>query len=256
MTATLQAGQQAALKNFVENVLNEPPKKEWIKVNKLAKNSLYLPIQVIEDELNRVFYGLWETKNFSYKNFANEMTASIDLVVVHPVTGQTITRTGTAAVIIQQRKLKVIDDQGNVSYETPEVTDISTKIHNTLGKDMGHLKSECIKNAAKSFGRRFGNDLNRDAVEKAFLLTYEDVNKLLQKVNTREELEAAFASLGQWGIHDPATRELFSVRAHELKQEKLQINQDNEREQNTRSERTNKKVDQQPRQQSNDLFGG
>ena len=48
---------------------------------------------------------------------------------------------------------------------------IENKIKNTLVKDFPHLKSECIKNAAKSLGVRFGRALNRGKDDEYQYLT-------------------------------------------------------------------------------------
>jgi hypothetical protein len=46
------------------------------------------------------------------------------------------------------------------------ITDISKKIKTALQMDFPHMKAECLKNAAKSVGKYFGRDLNRDYFEK------------------------------------------------------------------------------------------
>lgn len=48
------------LENF-NKFLDKKPHVSKIKKNELANNSLYLPIEVIENKLNEVFMGLWET---------------------------------------------------------------------------------------------------------------------------------------------------------------------------------------------------
>src|SRR5690606_28308558 len=107
----------------------------------------YLPIEKVEEKLNYYFNGLWETRNFKYQVVVNEIVGDIELRVFHPVAGIWLTRSGAGAVMIQQTK-------------GSNITDIGSKIKNTLVKDMGHLKAECIKNAAKSLGVAFGSNLN------------------------------------------------------------------------------------------------
>lgn len=132
--------------------LGQQPKKEEIQVNKQANNSQFLPIQTIEAQLDYFYNGLWSIENFTWQVVANEIVGKIDLVVMHP-SGMQIRRTGAAAVQIQ---LKSKDKGGS-----GDITEIRDKYINTLTKDFPHLKSECLKNAAKSLGQIFGRNLNR-----------------------------------------------------------------------------------------------
>jgi hypothetical protein len=100
-------------------------------------------------ELDEMFFGLWQTENFKSQVVVNEIIGQIDLVVFHPVIKEWIRRTGTGITPIQMQR-------------GSGITEVSKKIHNTLVKDYPHLKTECLKNAAKSFGKRFGRDLNRN----------------------------------------------------------------------------------------------
>ena len=43
-----------------------------------------------------------------------------------------------------------------------DLTDVSKKIKNALEMDYPHLLADCIKSAAKSLGKAFGRDLNRE----------------------------------------------------------------------------------------------
>lgn len=129
-------------------ILNQPPKQEEIQNNPFANNAQYLPISYVEMDLDEVFFGLWKTENFTSKIVVNEVIGQLDLLVFHPVFKEWLGRTGNASTPIQMQK-------------GSGVTEVAKKIHNTLVKDYPHLKSECIKNAAKSFGKRFGRDLNR-----------------------------------------------------------------------------------------------
>jgi len=129
-------------------ILNGSPKASEVKENPFANKAKYIPVSYIEMELDEMFFGLWQTENFQSQIVVNEVIGQIDLIVYHPVIKEWIRRTGAASVPIQMAK-------------GSGVTDVQKKIHNTLVKDYPHLKSECIKNAAKSFGKKFGRDLNR-----------------------------------------------------------------------------------------------
>lgn len=139
------------LEKFIKFVDKTPPTNE-IKINKYANNTKYLPISFVEMTLDEIFLGLWSTKNFNFQVVANEIVGTIDLEVYHPTAQKWITRSGCAAVQIQQ-------SQG------ASITEIDKKIKNTLEKDFPHLKADCIKNAAKSIGKLFGRDLNRKDID-------------------------------------------------------------------------------------------
>lgn len=136
------------LNEFTEALSSKPSETE-IKINKQANNSSYIPIEVTESKLDYYFNGLWKTTDFKWQVIANELAGSIQLHIFHPVAGVWLERSGGAGVMIQFKK-------------DSEISDINNKIKNTLVKDVGHLKTECIKNAAKSLGRQFGRNLNRD----------------------------------------------------------------------------------------------
>ncbi len=129
---------------------NQLPNSDETQKNTYANNALYLPISYIEMQLDELYFGLWQTKNFRWEIVVNEVIGSIELDVFHPVKNIWITRTGSAATPIQMKKGS--DLGPNMSQY---------KIHNTLVKDFPHLKAEALKNAAKSLGKWFGRDLNR-----------------------------------------------------------------------------------------------
>ena len=104
---------------------------------------------MVENKLDELFFGLWQIKNFRWQVIANEIVGSVELGVYHPVLKDWIWREGAGATMILQKK-------------GAEITDIGAKHKNTLVKDFPHLKAECLKNAARSLGKIFGRDLNRD----------------------------------------------------------------------------------------------
>ena len=163
---------QQSIEQF-QMLLNQHPGKDEVNVNKMANNSQYLPIASIEILLDELYSGLWQAVNFRWQNVANEIIGSIDLQVFHPVAKVWITRTGAASVMIQTAR-----DQEVI---------LANKIKNTLVKDFPHLKTECIKNAAKSLGSRFGRNLNRGADEDVMYLS-EIVSQLSENGQQAYEL--------------------------------------------------------------------
>jgi len=175
------------IENF-QRFMNKEPHKSEVKINSLANNSQYIPIGSVEKTLDEVYSGLWSTKNFRTTVIANEIVGDIDLEVFHPVAKAWIKRTGSGSTMIQTSKGKPAT--------------IDNKIKNTLVKDYPHLKSECIKNAAKSLGVRFGRDLNRDDQQFSYLSEQvseytelqQSIMQLLEKVTLTEKERSSIIS--------------------------------------------------------------
>ena len=180
---------------FTKTVLAVPPDEKEILTNKAAKNAKFLPVSNIENTLDEVFFGLWETVDFHYQVVANEIIGSIVLRVFHPIACRWISRTGAAAVQIQM----ISKERGGDG----DISNVRNKIVNTLVKDFPHLKSECLKNAAKSVGKIFGRDLNREAVDDYQPITGQiefkkienDLQRKLNHCYTTDELEILWEGL-------------------------------------------------------------
>lgn len=202
---------------FMSQKLDGAPAPKNIKVNKFANNSKYLPIGYIERTLDNVYAGLWTTENFQYKVVLNEIVGTIDLKVFHPVTGTWITRTGAAAVQIQLKSEKGVPNLP---------TDIDKKILNTLTKDFPHLKSECIKNAAKSLGPIFGRDLNRDSEDSYTSLEtidqgeFESIKNALEQCKDKSQLAKVYGNLDPEQKEHPVIRSAFARRNAQLSPKK------------------------------------
>ncbi|MCF3107279.1 hypothetical protein LL912_00670 [Niabella sp. CC-SYL272] len=138
------------LQNFA-NVLNLSDPKEGVAKTPDGKAKT-LPISFVEMQLDEMFTGLWSTENFKWSVIANEVVGSIDLILIHPVTGREYKRTGAAAIQIMVNK-------------GANPLDINAKKGNALDMGFPKLKAECVKNAAISLGKIFGRDLNRTAAD-------------------------------------------------------------------------------------------
>lgn len=170
-------------------VLDEPPPQSEIQFNGQSK-SHYLPISFVETKLDEIFFGLWEITDFQFQPIANEIVGSLKLRYFHPKAKTWITRIGLGAVQIQFNK-------------GSQISDLNNKIKNTLQKDFPHLKAECLKNACRSIGKKFGRDLNRDlqdSYEPQFLTDDEEkVQSFLEEtlLNIREfEIESELKEAG------------------------------------------------------------
>ena len=144
------------------------------KTNKFQNNAKYVPISHIQTLLDQLFFGLWQTKNFSYQVVGNELVGSIELWVYHPVIKEWLVRTGVAATQIRQNR-------------GAEITDINAKIKNALEMDAPHLYADCIKSACKTLGPAFGRDLNRDFVDNYKTLVSDHINKNTYNVKEVEQ---------------------------------------------------------------------
>lgn len=122
-----------------------------------------LPISFIEMTLDELFLGQWDTANFTSKVIANEVCGELELVLLHPITGREIRRSGAAAIIIQVDKAPetIVGQARNEWALNP-----SNKKSNALDLGYPKLKAECTKNAAQSLGKIFGRDLNRKKADQ------------------------------------------------------------------------------------------
>lgn len=151
-------GYLEALQNFTARLNSEPPAESLEKTPDGRASTVV--ISHVEMTLDELFFGQWSTTNFTWSAIANEVQGAITLEVLHPVTGEKITRQGAASVIITVDKLP--DELRNDPHArnrwalSPE-----NKKPNALDLSFPKLKAECLKNAAQSLGKIFGRDLNR-----------------------------------------------------------------------------------------------
>jgi hypothetical protein len=159
-TITINHDILTKLQGFQKQFLQNDPSNKEIRKNEFANNSMYLPISFMEMTLDEIFFGLWQTKNFTSRTVANEEVGSLELWYFHPVAQTWLCRVGAAAVMIQYEAEYEGEGKDRKKIKT-NITDISKKITNTLTKDYPHLKAECFRNACLSIGKTFGRDLNR-----------------------------------------------------------------------------------------------
>lgn len=128
------------------SILNEEPLKEKIQKHQGYE---YIPISVIEKDLDRIYSGLVQYECISYCQIFNEIACHARIKVFHPVIMQWMSYDGLGSAVIQQ-------DSGT------KVIDFSNyKKANALQLTLPKSYAEAIKNAAKKIGKRFGADVNR-----------------------------------------------------------------------------------------------
>lgn len=158
------------LQDFLRRLNSEPEVSELDRTpDGKAKT---LPISFVEMTLDELYLGIWGHKNFTSKVIANEVVGELELWVRHPITGEIITRSGAAGIIIQVDKAPddLTGQQRNEWALNP-----SNKKSNALDLGYPKLKAECIKNAAQSLGKIFGRDLNRKKNDK-FIPAYKELS--------------------------------------------------------------------------------
>lgn len=149
------------LQDFLKRLNRDPDPAELDKTP--DGKAKVLPISFIEMTLDEIFLGMWSTENFTSKVVLNEVCGELELVVIHPVTGTAIRRTGAASIIIQVDKApENITGQARNEWALSP----SNKKYNALDLGYPKLKAECVKNAAQSLGKIFGRDMNRKKADR------------------------------------------------------------------------------------------
>lgn len=148
------------LQDFQAKLNKEPDPREFDKTPDGRAD--YLPISFVEMTLDELFFGLWSTENFKWSAITNEVQGSLELVVVHPITRTQIRRTGAASIIIMVDSIAP-EEKDKMSKQARNLfaLDPANKKPNALDLAFPKLKAECLSNAAKSFGKIFGRDINR-----------------------------------------------------------------------------------------------
>ena len=169
--------------------MNAEPTFESVELTPDKKASTVV-ISHIEMTLDELFFGQWSTENFKWNAIANEVQASLELVVIHPVTGMEIRRTGAASVVIMVDRVP----DGVTGIERNQwALNPSNKKANALDMAFPKLKSECLKNAAQSLGKVFGRDLNRKNKDsyKPYKIAQKDVTVKQLPESTMKMIESA-----------------------------------------------------------------
>lgn len=140
----------AAAFNELNKLLNCHPKPEWIKKNKFANNSDYMPIEIIEYLLTSIFIK-WKLEVKGIQVIANSVVLTVRLHVMDPITGEWDWQDGVGASPIQTKA-------GAAATDFAQVTTAAVQMAAPAAE------SYALKDAAEKFGRIFGKDLNRKDV--------------------------------------------------------------------------------------------
>lgn len=167
-------------------LLSKPPKDTWIKTNKYANNSKYLPIDKVEYLLKKLFQQV-KIEILREGTSFNGVFVVVRVHYVHPVTRQWEFHDGIGAESLQVK-----------SGSSPaELQNINT---GALAIAYPKAKSAAIKDACHHFGKLFGADLNRiDA------LSFDPDTKLITEMQRQEQEHEELTelySLKKDSIHD------------------------------------------------------
>lgn len=140
-----------AIKHDDFNVLmNQEPPASWVKVNKYAGNSHYLPIEKVEWLLRRIFKQ-FRIEITGQGTAFNGVWVTVRVHYVHPVTNEWEYHDGIGAEALQVK-----------SGSSP--ADLANLNKGALAMAFPLAKSQAIKDACHHFGKAFGADLNRQDV--------------------------------------------------------------------------------------------
>jgi len=169
--------QKVLLQEFQRKLNAEPDAREFEPTPDGKARTL--PISFVQMTLDEIFLGLWESSEPAYQQIFNEVVATVQLTVWHPVTGQPIKRTGWASVVITQDKDALVAEFN------------MTKKKNALDLAFPKLGAEALKSAAQTLGKVFGRDINRKKVDvfKPALkpITDEAMAAALKRIEAGEE---------------------------------------------------------------------
>ena len=174
--------------NNLNVILNQPPKKEWIKQHPQNKSVQYIPVERIEYLLTRI-YQKWCTEVKEIKLIGNSVNAIVRLWVRNPLTGEWEYQEGTGAQPLQTEK-----DVG--------ATDFNKLKTNAVQLASPSAVSYAEKNAAARLGKIFGKDLNREDINYNSLMNrFEKPEK--EKVKNEiiaklDELEKSQHDVSKW----------------------------------------------------------
>lgn len=141
--ATVKADQFMAL-------MNNEPKKEWVKEHPYIRGYKYLPIERVEFLLKTIFKRYRIEITGQGQSF-NGVWVTVRIHYIHPLTGEWDFHDGIGASQLQTAKGTSPADLNNIN-------------NGALSMAFPMAKTIAIKDAADHFGKLFGADLNRKDV--------------------------------------------------------------------------------------------
>lgn len=163
---------------FLEIVNQEPP-QQWLKDHPTVYGVKYLPIEIVEMLLTRIFQE-WKIEIKREGQLAQSIFVDVRLHYKDPIDGEWRWQDGLGAVPIKTDKGSSAADLNKIKFDA-------------VMTGLPAAESFAIKDAAEKIGRLFGKDLNRKSVLD-FVPNFdtEDVNEKIrqQKELIKESLNA------------------------------------------------------------------
>ena len=146
----------------LQALLNQPPKKDWIKQHPFVKGVAYIPIQRIEWLMTKIFLN-WRVEVKNTQVIANSVVVTVTLHYQDPVNGEWNWQDGAGAAPVQTDKDAAANDFSRVKTDA-------------VMKAVPAAESYAIKDAAEKIGKIFGKDLNRgdEIVYSGFVEMFKD----------------------------------------------------------------------------------
>ena len=134
----------------LNQLVNAQPQPKWIKENKFAGNSKYIPVSIIETLLLRIFTK-YRVEILNQGTAFNSVYVTVRLHYLCPVTNEWNFHDGIGAVQLQTK-------QGSSPAQLENIN------NNAVMMAFPMAKSYALKDAAEHIGVLFGRDLNRKDV--------------------------------------------------------------------------------------------
>lgn len=139
---------EAAFKNDQFNlILNSEPRKDWIKQNKFANNSSYIPVGVIETLLQKIFKK-FRVEILREGTMFNSVYVAVRIHYWNGIDNTWSYHDGIGGVQLQVKSGSSPAQMENIN-------------NNAVMMALPMAKSYAIKDACEHFGKLFGRDLNR-----------------------------------------------------------------------------------------------
>lgn len=181
-----------AFKNDQFNqLLNIEPKKEWIKENKYAGNSKYMPIGVVETLMQKLFKK-YKVEVLREGAMFNAVYVTVRVHYWDGIDNTWNYHDGVGAVQLQTKQGTSPADMQNIN-------------NNAVMMALPMAKSYAIKDACEHIGRLFGRDLNRKDImmfEPDRSMSIESINNNKEIVRIKEYIENAKSLEQLDGIKD------------------------------------------------------
>lgn len=155
--------------NKLNVLLNRDPSEKWLKKHPLAAKVRYMPIEIVEWLLTRLFLK-WNVEIKSTQVIANSVVVTVRLHYQDILSDEMLWQDGIGAAPIQTKSGAAATDWNEV------LTD-------AVMKAAPAAESYAVKDAAEKIGKIFGKDMNR-----ADKLVYDDLANIPDKEQKHEDL--------------------------------------------------------------------